>query len=244
MPNYKIKIQYDGTNYSGWQSQPSGNTIQDELINAISTITKEDVNLIGSGRTDAGVHSLGQVANFRTERNYDIRKIKHSLNSIMPNDISIDEMIEVDENFHARFDAKLRSYIYMISKEKSPFFGNYSYFYPYANSIEFDLLRSISSSLIGQHDFTSFCKAKTDTENKICNVSSIYWKDTKGLIIFLIEADRFLHGMVRTIVGTLLKLTRDNRDSESLHQILALQNREAAGKSVPGKGLFLYKVKY
>lgn len=244
MPNYKIKIQYDGTNYSGWQSQPSGNTIQDELINAISTITKEDVNLIGSGRTDAGVHSLGQVANFRTEQNYEIRKIKHSLNSILPNDISINEMIEVDENFHARFDAKLRSYIYMIAKDKSPFFSNYSYFYPNANSINFDLLRRISFTLIGQHDFTSFCKTKTDTENKICNVSSIYWKESRGLIIFLIEADRFLHGMVRAIVGTLLKSARDNRDSEFLHEILALQNREAAGESVPSKGLFLYKVKY
>ena len=244
MPNYKIKIQYDGTNYSGWQSQPSGNTIQDELINAISTITKEDVNLIGSGRTDAGVHSLGQVANFRTERNYEIRKIKHSLNSILPNEISIHEMIKVDENFHARFDAKLRSYIYMIAKDKSPFFGNYSYFYPNANSINFDLLRRISFTLIGQHDFTSFCKTKTDTENKICNVSSIYWKESRGLIIFLIEADRFLHGMVRAIVGTLLKSARDNRDSEFLHEILALQNREAAGESVPSKGLFLYKVKY
>lgn len=244
MPNYKIKIQYDGTNYSGWQSQPSGNTIQDELINAISTITKEDVNLIGSGRTDAGVHSLGQVANFRTERNYEIRKIKHSLNSILPNEISIHEMIKVDENFHARFDAKLRSYIYMIAKDKSPFFSNYSYFYPNANSINFDLLRRISFTLIGQHDFTSFCKTKTDTENKICNVSSIYWKESRGLIIFLIEADRFLHGMVRAIVGTLLKSARDNRDSEFLHEILALQNREAAGESVPSKGLFLYKVKY
>lgn len=244
MPNYKIKIQYDGTNYSGWQSQPSGNTIQDELINAISTITKEDVNLIGSGRTDAGVHSLGQVANFRTEQNYEIRKIKHSLNSILPNEISIHEMIKVDENFHARFDAKLRSYIYMIAKDKSPFFSNYSYFYPNANSINFDLLRRISFTLIGQHDFTSFCKTKTDTENKICNVSSIYWKESRGLIIFLIEADRFLHGMVRAIVGTLLKSARDNRDSEFLHEILALQNREAAGESVPSKGLFLYKVKY
>ncbi len=244
MPNYKIKIQYDGTNYSGWQSQPNRNTIQDEVLKAISKITNEDVNLIGSGRTDAGVHSLGQVANFRVERNYEIRKIKYSLNSILPNDISINEMNEVDENFHSRFDAKRRSYIYLISKEKSPFFGNYSYLYPYANSVDFDRLRKISSALIGEHDFTSFCKTKTDTENKICKVNSIYWKDTRGLIIFMIEADRFLHGMVRTIVGTLLKLARANTDNDLLEEILSLQNREAAGESVPGKGLFLYKVKY
>lgn len=244
MPNYKIKIQYDGTNYSGWQSQPSRNTVQDEIIKAISVITKENVNIIGSGRTDAGVHSLGQVANFRTVDKYDITKIKHSLNSILPRDISIDDMIEVDENFHSRFDAKLRSYIYLISSKKSPFWGNYSYFYPSLKSIDFDRLRSISSALIGKHDFTSFCKAKTETENKVCNVNSIYWKDTKGLIVFMIEADRFLHGMVRTIVGTLLKLDNENKNKDLLHQILIRQNREAAGQSLPAKGLFLYKVKY
>jgi tRNA pseudouridine38-40 synthase len=244
MPNYRIKIQYDGTNYSGWQSQPSRSTIQDEIIKAISIITKEDVNIVGSGRTDAGVHSLGQVANFRTENKYDIIKIKHSLNSILPRDISIDDMAEVDENFHSRFDAKIRSYIYLISRKKSPFWGNYSYLYPYVNSIDLNRLRNISSVLIGKHDFTSFCKAKTNTENKVCNVNSIYWKDTKGLIIFMIEADRFLHGMVRTIVGTLLKLASENKDKVILHEILDLQNREAAGESLPAKGLFLYKVKY
>ena len=244
MPNYKIKIQYDGTNYSGWQSQPSRNTIQDEIIKAISIITKENVNIIGSGRTDSGVHSLGQVANFRTKDKYEITKIKHSLNSILPRDISIEDMAEVDENFHSRFDAKLRSYIYLISRQKSPFWGDYSYFYPNMKSIDFDLLRNLSSALIGKHDFTSFCKTKTDTENKVCKVNSIYWKDTGGLIVFMIEADRFLHGMVRTIVGTLLKLADENKDKDIIHQILKLQNREAAGESLPAKGLFLYKVKY
>jgi tRNA pseudouridine38-40 synthase len=153
-------------------------------------------------------------------------------------------MAEVDENFHSRFDAKLRSYIYLISRQKSPFWGDYSYFYPNMKSIDFDLLRNLSSALIGKHDFTSFCKTKTDTENKVCNVNSIYWKDTRGLIVFMIEADRFLHGMVRTIVGTLLKLADENKDKDIIHQILKLQNREAAGESLPAKGLFLYKVKY
>lgn len=244
MPNYKIKIQYDGTNYYGWQSQPSENTIQDKIIKAVSIITKENVNLIGSGRTDAGVHSIGQVANFRTEESYDIIKLKHSLNSILPSDISVDEMDAVDENFHSRFDAKLRSYIYLITKKKSPFFVNYSYFYHNFKSLNIEHLRNISTALVGEHNFTSFCKVKTGTKNKICNVNSIYWKDTKGVIVFMIEADRFLHGMVRTIVGTLLKLANENKGKDILSQILALQNRKAAGESVPARGLFLYRVKY
>lgn len=244
MPNYKIFIQYDGTEYSGWQSQPNGNTIQDKITKAISQIIQKDENLIASGRTDAGVHAFGQIANFRTEKILNENKIMHSLNSLLPLDISISNLIKVDDKFHSRFDAKSRKYIYLISKQKSAFYSKYSYQYPFVHNLNFNKLQNISKSLIGEHDFTSFCKTKTDTENKICNISSIQWKNTKGFLVFMIEANRFLHGMVRTIVGTILNANQKQMNSDYLLDVLNTKNRETAGESVPAKGLFLYKVKY
>ncbi len=244
MFNYKATIQYDGTNYFGWQSQPSGNTIQDEITRAVNILAGEKINLIGSGRTDSGVHALGQTANFTLLNELDLHKFKHSINSILPDTIVFNSIEAVPYNFHSRFDAKLRSYIYLISIEKSPFYKGYSYFYPQGKSIELDKMNLLSKKLLGKNDFTSFCKAKTDTENKICEIHEIHWKKNKGLIIFKIEADRFLHGMVRTIVGTLLK-AYNNLDGENyIINILKNRNRESAANAVPAEGLFLFKVKY
>ena len=176
MPNYKITIQYDGTDFFGWQSQPDGNTVQDNLLKVISQITQEKVNLIGSGRTDSGVHALGQVANFRIMNKFDEYKFLHALNSLTPSTISVSDIKLVDDEFHSRFDAKKRSYIYLTSKKNSPFLDKFSYKYPYANKIRINNLKKISTALIGKHDFTSFCKTKTDTENKICNIYNISWR--------------------------------------------------------------------
>lgn len=242
MNNYKLLIQYDGTNYAGWQYQENATTVQQKILDAIKVLLGEEVNLIGSGRTDAGVHALGQTANFKTEKEIDLFKFKYSLNSILPKDISVIELQKVSADFHARFSAKKRSYIYLISKVKSPFFERYSYFYHV--NLNCENLNQTSKHFLGEHDFTSFSKKNSDTENKICNVFQAHWKETKGLIIFLIEADRFLHGMVRTIVGTVLHSVKNNLDGFYLKEILESRNREKAGESVPAKGLFLYKVKY
>ena len=244
MPNYKLTIQYDGTNYSGWQSQPGGNTIQDKLTEAIFTITQKEINLIGSGRTDAGVHALGQVANFTIDKELNIFKVHHALNSILPSEIAIAKMEEVDENFHSRFDAIKRSYLYLITKKKTPFYNNFSYHYFDSRKLNIDKLNLLSKVILGEHNFTSFCKRKTDTENKVCIVNEIHWKENKDFFIFKIEANRFLHGMVRTIVGTILSATVKDRDTGYLEKIIAQKNRESAGESVPAKGLFLFKVKY
>jgi len=161
MPNYKIIVQYDGTNFFGWQSQPQGNTIQNEITKAIFQITRENINLIGSGRTDSGVHALGQVANFRITSTLEEKKFIHSLNSILPSAISIKDINPVNNDFHARFDAKKRSYIYLISKQKSPFYGSYSYHYPFANKIDVTKLKLLSGVLVGDNNFTSFSKPGT-----------------------------------------------------------------------------------
>ena len=242
MNNYFLHIQYDGAAYSGWQIQDNAATVQQRIVDAIKVISKEKVNLIGSGRTDAGVHALGQIANFKVDSELDIYKFKHSLNSILPEDISIIKMKKVPEDFHARFNAKKRSYIYIISKMKSPFYNNYSWYYH--NKINVEALNKYSKLLIGEHNFSSFAKKKSEVENKYCNIYNAHWKKSGELIMFFIEANRFLHGMVRTVVGTLLGISSNDEKEEKLIKILESQDREVAGETAPAKGLFLYKVKY
>ena len=242
MNNYRLKIQYDGTNYAGWQIQENAVTVQQKITEAIKVLTKEQVNLTGSGRTDAGVHALGQVANFKVDSKLDIYRLLHSLNAILPKDISVTNIELTDENFHSRFDAKKRSYIYFISKMKSPFYHPYSWFYH--ETIDILKLKELSDSLVGEFDFASFARKNTETENKICEIYQANWRETKELIIFYIEANRFLHGMVRTIVGTILKLAKENGGVKLLDEILNLKDRETAGEAAPARGLFLYKVKY
>ena len=244
MNNYKLLIQYDGTDYSGWQIQNNAPTVQQKIIEAIQVIIKEKVNLIGSGRTDSGVHALGQIANFRIETELDTYKFRYSLNSILPNDISVLKIEKAEESFHSRFDAKRRSYIYLFSYNKSPFYRKYSYHYFPITKLNFSNLNKVSKSLLGEHDFTSFSKKNIEVEDKICNVSEIIWHKGKELSVVYISANRFLHGMVRTIVGTLLHAAQNNLNENYLINILDRKDREAAKESVPAKGLFLYKVKY
>ncbi|MBK7105777.1 MAG: tRNA pseudouridine(38-40) synthase TruA [Ignavibacteriae bacterium] len=244
MPNYKITIKYDGTNFFGWQSQPEGNTIQDEISKAVSQISQEKINLIGAGRTDSGVHAIGQVANFSLSKELQLYKFQHSLNCILPKTISISKMEFCDDNFNARFDAKRRTYIYIIGKNKNPFYENYSYNYPQIRNINLELLKILTKKIIGEFDFTSFCKTNTETQNKICNVLNCVWRENKEFLIFKIDANRFLHGMVRTIVGTLLSAAFNKNDENYIEEILKSKNRIHAGEAVPSKGLYLYKVKY
>jgi tRNA pseudouridine38-40 synthase len=242
MFNYKLSIQYDGTDYAGWQVQENALSIQEVISNSVKQILQADINLIGAGRTDAGVHALGQVANFVVSRQLDLSKFKYSLNSVLPKDISISDIKSVNEGFHSRFSAKKRSYIYLISNQKSPFFERYSYtLYSELNSEE---LNELSSALIGVKDFTSFSKNNPEVQNKFCQVYEARWRRQKNLLIFYIEANRFLYGMVRAIVGSLLKAYSSEDGFDYLKNIFAQKDRNAASDAVPAKGLFLYKVKY
>ncbi|MCS7052363.1 MAG: tRNA pseudouridine(38-40) synthase TruA [Ignavibacterium sp.] len=242
MFNYLLSIQYDGTNYHGWQSQISGRTIQQEIEKAIFTIIKTNVKIIGAGRTDSGVHALDQKANFRVLEQIDLYKFKFSLNSILPKDISIKTIVEVPENFHARFDAKSRTYIYLISRAKSPFYNRYSFYYP--KEINIFTLNELSEKLIGEKDFSAFCKKSVEYENKICKVTKVRWFQKNELIIFRITANRFLRGMVRAIVGTLLFCEKNKLSNDDFEKILLQKDRQFAGENVPANGLFLYKVEY
>lgn len=244
MNNYKLTIQYDGTDFAGWQIQDNATTIQQTIGDAIQIILKEKVNLIGSGRTDAGVHALGQIANFNTEKNIDIHSFLYSLNSILPDSIAVLDIKQVDNSFNARYSAKSRSYFYFINCFKSPFYFKYSLFDKRASGLDVDELNKLSKVLIGKNDFTSFSKKDLEKENKYCTINQIHWRRNGSMLIFFIEADRFLHGMVRTIVGTILHTIKEKKDEKFLIDILNSKNREKAGPSVSPKGLFLYKVKY
>ena len=242
MFNYKLTIQYDGTNYAGWQIQDNALSIQEVISNSVKQILQEEINLIGSGRTDTGVHALGQVANFIVSQQLDLSKFKYSLNAVLPKDISIINIETVEENFHSRFSAKRRSYIYLISSQKSPFFERYSY--TLFSELNSEKLNELSSTLIGTHDFTSFSKINTEVQNKTCEVYEVRWRRQKNLFIFYIEANRFLYGMVRAIVGSLLRAYSSEDGISYLKNIFIQKDRNAAADAVPAKGLFLYKVKY
>ncbi len=240
--NYRMLIQYDGTHFAGWQMQANAVTVQQKISEAVKTVLKEDINLIGSGRTDTGVHAWGQVANFKTNSELDLYRFKYSLNSILSVDISILKMDEVPEDFNSRFDAIKRSYIYLISKIQTPFYFKYSYFYK--GKIDCNKLNDLAKTLLGEKDFTSFSKKNSDTENKICNIYNIQFRESKNFIVAIVEANRFLHGMVRAILGTLLYAQKENLDEKFLTSIIVAKDREAAKEAVPAKGLFLYKVRY
>lgn len=242
MKNYKLTIQYDGTQYAGWQIQKNSDTIQQRITDVLEILTKEEINLIGSGRTDSGVHAFGQIANFRTENELDIYRFKHSLNSMLPFDIAVSEMEEVDESFHSRFDAKRRTYFYLLTSKKSPFYFNYSYFYH--TKIDIVKLNQISKYFIGENDFSSFSRKTPMLENKNCIVYNAHWRKSGDNTFFYIQANRYLHGMVRAIAGTMLKAQQFDFSESFIKDIFNSKNREESYDSVPAKGLFLYKVEY
>ncbi|MBA4251074.1 MAG: tRNA pseudouridine(38-40) synthase TruA [Chlorobiaceae bacterium] len=242
MNNYKLIIQYDGTDFCGWQIQRNEPSIQGEISNAIETILREKINLIGAGRTDAGVHALGQTANFKSEVELDFYRFKHQLNSILPKSISITEIANVEEKFNSRSSAKKRIYFYLITNIKSPFYFRYSHFQNIKYNV--DKLNLISKKIIGTYDFSAFTKNVAEVENTICTVKNAWWKETKNFYIFMIEGNRFLHGMVRSITGTILNIHNSSGNENEMSEILGSKERKNSGESLPAKGLFLYKIKY
>ncbi len=245
MRNIKLIIEYDGTNYQGWQKQSKGETIQGVIEEKLKKITSEDIHLIGSGRTDAGVHALGQVANFKTNSNIDIYSLQRALNSLLPKDIVIKKVEEVELDFNARKNAKSKLYEYRILNQElpSPFLRTYAWHIPYKlNWIE---IRRATQIIIGEHDFSSFRSAGSAVKNSIRKIFRAEWKKGKeGLILFEVEANGFLKQMVRSIVGTLVEVGRGKINSEEFKIILESKDRSKAGPTAPACGLFLKGVKY
>ena len=244
MKNIKLTIEYEGTNYAGWQIQKSEKTIQGELKKAIDIATGEKIQLIGSGRTDRKVHALGQVANFKTNSSIPGEKYKELLKFLLPEDISIIESEEVDIKFHSRFDAIRKRYKYIIYNRKlaNAIYRNFSYHVPYELNI--DDMREASKYLIGTHDFNAFKVSKAKTINTIRTVYSIDIEKKGDIIEFTIEGSSFLHNMVRIIVGTLIYVGRGRISKDEVAKILTDGSREKAGITAQAQGLFLEKVFY
>lgn len=244
MRNIKVTIEYDGTNYHGWQIQPNAITIQAAVQDTLAKITKTQTPIVGAGRTDTGVHAAGQVANFHTRSQIPPIAFQKALNATLPRDIVIIDVEEVAPDFHARFSAVSRTYRYTILNRAYPsaLLRNNTYFFP--NTIDVQGADTACQSLVGKWDFSSFQRSGSERINPICEIYECRCWREEDLVHLQIEADAFLRGMVRAIVGTVLKL-RDREDCVTqLHRILDAQDRSAAGASLPPHGLSLLSVKY
>lgn len=242
MRNIKLILEYDGTNFCGWQWQPHDRTVQGELKKSLKRILQEDVNIIGAGRTDSGVHALEQVANFLTNSEMSSEKMKAGLNGTLPKDVRVLSIETAPRYFHARYDAMKREYQYSISKRERAIASDYSWYIK--TELDLEKIRKESQYLIGKYDFKSFCQSNTDVNHYICHVELIEWLETKDMIVLKIIANRFLHNMVRIIVGTMIEIGVGKIEPIQIKKILAAKNRDRAGPTVPAKGLSLIKVYY
>jgi len=245
MRNIKLVIEYDGTNYQGWQVQLKGQTIQGVLEEKLSLLTGETTPLFGSGRTDAGVHAIAQVANFKTKNKMDILSIQRALNSLLPPDIMILGVEEVEEDFHARRGSVSKVYEYRILNRplRSTFYRMYAWHIP--QKLNLKEMEEATKWLVGEHDFSSFRSVGTPTRTTVRRVMRAEWKKGReGLIRFEIEAGGFLKQMVRAIVGTLVEVGKGKISSEEFQKIIISGDRKKAGPTAPALGLFLKEVKY
>jgi tRNA pseudouridine38-40 synthase len=245
MNNFKLTIEYDGTAYNGWQRQAAAPSVQAELERALERMTRSAVTLIGAGRTDAGVHALGQVANFRCETRLAPDEILQGLNSLLPRDIAIRDCCRVPEDFHARFAAKSKRYHYRILNRtwRAAIGRNHVWFIH--RPIDVAAMAAAAEYLIGQHDFKAFENAGSPRAHTRRNVMQAAWvQEADRRLTFQIEADGFLRGMVRNMVGTLVAVGTGRLDLSAFEAILASRDRRRAGITAPARGLFLIEVKY
>lgn len=217
--------------------------MQQVITDALGVLLKdEDVSIVGSGRTDAGVHAKEQVFHVDVADGTQIGKLKYKLNGILPDSIVVDKIVEVASEAHARFDAISRSYEYHLLTHKSPFGKEENYYYPIR--LDFEVMNKAASMLLGTYDFQSFSKVKTEVNNFVCTITKAEWEVLDDKAIFHISANRFLRGMVRAIVGTLLEVGEGKQAPEELKKIIEKKNRSEAGRSVPAEGLYLCRVEY
>ena len=244
MPTFKLTLEYDGTNYHGWQVQPNVPTIQRALEAAIKQVAQHEVNVIGAGRTDAGVHALAQVAHFSTTARLTAEEWLRALNGLLPPDVAVLAVEEVSETFHARYSAKSKLYRYhlLTRPHRSALSRSKVLHYPYP--LDLTAMQEASRALIGTHDFSSFQGSPTDTENPICTISRLEIERFGDEIRFEVEANRFLKQMVRAIVGTLLEVGRGKLRAGDVAGILAAKDRTKAGPTAPAHGLYLVRVDY
>ena len=243
MNRYFIYLAYKGASFCGWQYQPNGASVQQCIENALSTILRKPISIVGAGRTDAGVHATEMVAHFEVEIPlYNFEYLCLKLNRFLPKDICIHRIIPVAEGAHARFHALSRKYQYHLSLVKDPFRHELHYYYPVP--LDFDLMNQACEILFDYNDYTSFSKLHSDAKTNICHLYEAHWKQEGSEWVFTICADRFLRNMVRAVVGTLIEVGRGKLTLEGFRKVIEAKDRGAAGTSVPGQGLYLVEVTY
>lgn len=243
MNRYFIKMAYNGSGFHGWQIQDNAISVQAEINEKLSMLLGEDINVVGCGRTDTGVHASDFYAHFDIENTLgDTTNLVYKLNSFFSEGIVFYKIYPVEPDLHSRFSAKKRTYKYYISRVKDPFSNDISYYYN--PPLDLDSMIKASKFLFDYTDFTSFSKLHTQTATNNCKIMEANWKEENDALVFTISADRFLRNMVRSIVGTLLEVGKGKLQAEDVKAIIEAKDRTKAGFSVPAKGLFLYKVDY
>lgn len=239
----KLTLEYDGTDFVGWQYQDNGRSVQEVVEKGLSQILQEHIRIVGAGRTDSGVHAKGQVASFRTESSLDSKSIARGLNGVFPPDVVVLAAEEAPDGFNARFDARSRRYEYFITTIPTAISRRFSWLVNY--NLDCDVMARCVGEIRGFHDFESFCKIDSEVKHHDCTVlnASLLTPD-ESTLVFDITADRFLHGMVRALVGTLIEIGRGHRPSDDLSRIMAARDRREAGMAAPPQGLFLAAVHY
>ena len=242
MPRFKIAIQYDGTRYCGWQTQQNGLAIQpvlEELIGSFNSALS--IKITGSGRTDSGVHALGQIAHFDLKTDLDTCTLMRAMNAKCPEDITIVDCDVVSPEFHARFSAVRRTYRYQCYTGTNPLYKNQSWFLP---ELDIDMLNSISKNLLGTRDFLSFSKWNKQMNNTECDIFQSAWTKENNMVIFTIIGNRFLHHMVRYLTGTMVAVAQNKYSEKDFIQLLSNPQKNVTLYKAPAEGLFLEKVEY
>ncbi|MBT2618748.1 MULTISPECIES: tRNA pseudouridine(38-40) synthase TruA [unclassified Bacillus (in: firmicutes)] len=245
MPKYKCVIAYDGTDFAGYQVQPEKRTIQSEFEAVLAQMHKGTIiKVTASGRTDSGVHAKGQVLHFESPLTFPTENWIKAFSALLPTDIIALEVDIVPDDFHARFHTTGKEYRYIVARSKlrDPFKRNYAYHYPYPLNVK--AMREAISYLIGTHDFTSFCSAKTEVVDKVRTIKEMDFEESDDFLVFRFVGEGFLYNMVRILVGTLLDVGSGKMSPQDMSGILDKKDRSFAGKTAPAQGLYLWKVFY
>lgn len=251
---YFVTLSYDGTRYHGWQVQPNGISVQEELQRALSLLLRQDIQVTGAGRTDAGVHARMMVAHFDLEggrskeegesrEEIDCKQLVYKLNKLLPQDIAVQKVEPVADDKHARFSALARTYYYYLHTVKSPFLRHYSCELHYP--LDFDRMNEAARMLLDYEDFGAFCKSHADVKTTLCQVTKAEWRSVgEGQWLFEITANRFLRNMVRAVVGTLIEVGRGRLSMDDFRRVIEGKRRTEAGESMPAHALFLVEIEY
>jgi tRNA pseudouridine38-40 synthase len=240
---YFIELSYNGTHFIGWQRQRQGRSVQQTLEEALATILRQSVEVVGSSRTDAGVHASQQYAHIDLEAAIAYSdKLVYRLNSLLPADLAVRRIIPVADTIHARFEATHRRYEYRITRHKNPFLPHEAYLY--RPDLDVEAMNSAAALLLRYEDFESFSKVHTDVKTFLCSISRAEWEQRGDLLVFTVQANRFLRGMVRALVGTLLEVGLGKKTVADFEQIILAKDRKLAGAQAPAHGLFLVEVGY